>query len=115
MSTYEQCKSVFAASGKASVTIGQATCRTDPGCIHSCRHPAVEEPIQLRQVLYDGPKSLTMSGRNVIFQPGVKYVLRHYFTIAGVAGAFGCGLAYAGYQGISWSLTKSENSQKAEK
>lgn len=56
-----------------------------------------------------------MSGRGVIFQPGVKYVLRHYFTIAGVAGAFGCGLAYVGYQGISWTLSKREHPDKAEK
>ena len=80
-----------------------------------CRFPTVRIPTQLQQKLRDGFELLTMSGRGVIFQPGVKYVLRHYFTIAGVAGAFGCGLAYAGYQGISWTLSRREELEKAQK
>lgn len=52
-----------------------------------------------------------MSGR-VIFRPGVKYVLRHYYAIASVAGAFGCSVAYAGYRGIYWALPKRESNKE---
>ncbi len=73
------------------------------------------KPRTAAQRLHNGLKVLTMSRGGLIFQPGVKYVLRHYFTIAGVAGAFGCGLAYAGYQGVSWTLSRREHPEKAEK
>ncbi len=80
-----------------------------------CRSTAVGNLSEPQQRLHNFPDLFLMSGRGVIFQPGVKYVLRHYFTIAGVAGAFGCGLAYVGYQGISWTLSKREHPDKAEK
>ena len=54
-----------------------------------------------------------MSGR-VIFRPGVKYVLRHYYTIASVAGVAGLGMAYGGYRVISWTFHKEEGAAQKE-
>ena len=52
--------------------------------------------------------------RRVIFKPGVKYVLRHYYTIAGVAGVFGLGMTYGGYRVISWNFHKEEGANQKE-
>ena len=50
----------------------------------------------------------------MIFRPGVKYVLRHYYTIAGVAGVFGLGMTYGGYRAISWTIHKEEGATQKD-
>lgn len=45
----------------------------------------------------------------LIFKEGLKYTLRQYYTVATLAGLFGCGLTFAAYKGLVWATHNNSN------